>query len=342
MLKRGKVEPQIEEFAKIMLRLAVVAMCVTATLGLGSELSDAWKTFKLHHGKMYTKEEETKRRMIWESNIELIQQHNLEADMGKHTYWLGSNEFADMTFAEFKQKMLGTLMSKNSTFDNELLYTPEFKAASEVDWRKRGYVTPVKNQGHCGSCWAFSVTGAIEGQHFRKTGKLVSLSEQNLVDCSKKNHGCDGGWQYKAFDYVKINGIDTEEAYPYIGKDSTCKFDKSAVGATIRDYKSFSGEQNLMTAVAAIGPISCAVDVTKKFQFYKNGIFVDYTCSASSPNHAILVVGYGTDASLYDPSDYWIVKNSWGNSWGEGGYIRMKRNYRNMCGIASNPYYPVV
>ncbi|CAH1790508.1 unnamed protein product [Owenia fusiformis] len=326
-----------------MFGLAISALCVIATLGLRSDLSGQWETFKLHHGKTYTKMEESMRRIIWESNIELIQQHNLEADMGKHTYWLGSNEYADLTFAEFKLMMYGTFMSSNGTVDNELLNTPGgFKAASEVDWRKKGYVTPVRNQGNCGSCWAFGVTGAIEGQHFKKTGKLVPLSVQNLVDCSKDNNGCRGGWESKAYDYVKINGIDTEMSYPYIAKESTCKFRKSEIGATIRDYKFLSGEQNLMTATAAVGPISCAIDATKKFMLYKTGIFVDDTCKKFSSNHIVLVVGYCTDASQADSNDYWIVKNSFGTSWGEGGYVRMRRNYNDMCGIASYAYYPVV
>jgi len=207
-------------------------------------------------------------------------------------------------------------------------------------------VTPVKNQGQCGSCWAFSTTGSLEGAHFRQTGKLVSLSEQQLVDCSGKtgNEGCNGGLMDNAFEYIKENGgLDTEQSYPYHAHNEKCHFNKKTIGATCSGFMDIeSGDEDaLKEAVATVGPVSIAIDVTEdKFMFYKEGIFVDDECTNTREtlNHGVLAVGYGSNST----TDYWLVKNSWGESWGEAGYIRMARNLNNMCGIATAASYPLV
>jgi cathepsin L len=222
--------------------------------------------------------------------------------------------------------------------------TAEDQSASslpaEVDWTKQGWVTPVKNQGKCGSCWSFSATGALEGQNFNKTKVLVSLSEQNLIDCTTTNYGCNGGATDYAFQYVQSNdGIDSEAAYPYTGQQGRCHYSASNNAATCSGFVDLpSGdEQALQRAVATIGPISVAIDASSfLFQMYHSGIYWNPFCSSKKLDHAVLVVGYGN----YNGKPYWLVKNSWGTGWGQQGYVMMARNHGNMCGIATAASYP--
>lgn len=202
--------------------------------------------------------------------------------------------------------------------------------------------------------------GSIEGQYFRKTGKLVSLSAQNLVDCTISCAGCHGGLVDIALKYVELNGIDTEKNYPYRGKEEPCIANKSSVFLKISSYSytKANSENDLQAAVANIGPISVGIEATDAFQLYQSGKFLifdviysfvflsvagilnDTTCGNDEfdLNHGVLVVGYGTDIG----KDYWIVKNSWGADWGERGFVRMLRNARNQCGIATEPVYPIL
>jgi cathepsin L len=240
------------------------------------------------------------------------------------TYRLGINSFADWTVEEFRQNLLGTRLNmtshRNQITGRFLRLPSHLKAPESIDWRESGAVSGVKNQGNCGSCWAFSTTGALEGAHYRLKNSLVPLSEQQLIDCSSKynNEGCNGGLMDNAFQYIKENGgLESEDSYPYKGKEGKCRFDKTKVVATCSGYMDVKSgdEEALREAVATVGPVSIAIDVTEdKFMLYKDGILVDESCGngENELNHGVLVVGYGTNKTVDDKQmDYWIVKNSW-------------------------------
>jgi cathepsin H len=216
------------------------------------------------------------------------------------------------------------------------------------DWRQSGVVTPVKDQGNCGSCWTFSTTGAVESNWAIYTGMSPPLlSEQQLVDCAGafNNHGCDGGLPSQAFEYIQYaGGIETEADYPYHAVDQTCTFDTTKEAAHVSEgsVNITSGDENaLLESLFTVGPVSVAFEVVDDFMDYAGGVYVGKTCQASAQtvNHAVLAVGFGTDSA--SGLDYWIVKNSWGTTFGEEGYFRIQRGV-NMCGIAICAAYPNV
>jgi len=332
----------------ILVLLAVVAIDAS-TLANIVQLP-ARKSFKKSPCKTYyTQEEEIARFNIFVENQRAIDAHNEEFKAGKHTFQLGMNQFGDMTNEEFRTRMNGYRRSGASIVEPSTgIFQSTLKDLPEsVDWRTKGYVTEVKDQKQCGSCWAFSATGSLEGQHFKSTGKLVSLSEQNLVDCSQKqgNEGCNGGWMDSAFTYIKVNnGIDTEKSYPYTAKDGKCRFSASNVGANDTGFTDIKqgDESDLTSAIATVGPISVAIDASKmSFQFYSKGVYYEPRCKNGPDDldHGVLAVGYGVQD---DGTKYYIVKNSWGGSWGDKGYLLMSREKNNNCGIATSASYPLV
>ncbi|XP_060465892.1 procathepsin L-like [Panthera onca] len=329
--------------------LFLAALCLgiaSAAPQLNQSLDELWSQWKATHRKLYGMDEEGWRKEVWEKNMKMIRQHNWEHSQGKHSFTVAMNGFGDMTNEEFKQVMNGLQMQKHKK--GKVFQAPLFaKIPSSVDWREKGYVTPVKDQGPCGSCWAFSATGALEGQMFRKTGKLVSLSEQNLVDCSQAegNEGCNGGLMNNAFQYVKDNGgLDTEESYPYHAQDESCKYKPQDSAANDTGFFDIpQQEKALMVAVATKGPISVGIDASHfTFQFYHEGIYYDPDCSSEDLDHGVLVIGYGTEIGQSINNTYWIVKNSWGANWGIDGYIKMAKDRKNHCGIATMASFPVV
>jgi len=294
--------------------------------------------YKVDFGKVYaTAVEHEFRFKIFAENLMKIERHNMRYDEGKETYFTGINKFTDMLHSEFVETMLMDVEEHEGPADVKPL--PQVEVPDSFDWRPKGAVTPIKDQGACGSCWAFSAIASTEGAHFIQTGKLVSLSEQNVMDCQTACYSCGGGWEYKGLQYIAQNGgVDTEESYPYTARDGSCHFDPNNVGAVTTGVKYTVpyDEDDLKNAVATIGPISVGIDASP-FGSYSGGILKTMACSTSA-NHAVTVVGYGTE----NGQDYWLVKNSWGKSWGEEGYVRMARNYNNMCGIAKKPCYPSV
>ncbi|XP_036397868.1 cathepsin L.1 [Megalops cyprinoides] len=326
---------------------AMLAVASAASLSLEDLEFHAWK---LKFGKSYSSPaEEAQRKLTWLSNRKQVIVHNMLADQGIKSYRLGMTFFADMENQEYRRTAfhgcLGlfntTKARRGTTF---LRQAGIADLPTQVDWREKGYVTDVKDQKQCGSCWAFSATGSLEGQNFRKTQKLVSLSEQQLVDCSGAfgNMGCMGGLMDQAFRYIQANGgIDTEESYPYEAEDGKCRFRPDSIGATCSGYVDVTSmdERSLQEAVATIGPVSVAIDAGhSSFQLYQSGVYNEPECSSTDLDHGVLAVGYGTE----NGKDYWLVKNSWGLDWGDNGYIKMSRNRDNQCGIATAASYPLV
>uniref|UniRef100_A0A3Q3IZW4 Uncharacterized protein n=1 Tax=Monopterus albus TaxID=43700 RepID=A0A3Q3IZW4_MONAL len=330
-----------------MLLIICVSLLAASTLGqLDRASMDAqWDQWKITHSKIYSEpKEEQVRKAIWEKNMKMIIHHNKEAAQGMHSYEMAMNMLGDMTPEEVINTMTGLrvpqIHQRNST--TALNYS-EANLPKSIDYRKKGMVTSVKNQGSCGSCWAFSSAGALEGQLAKKTGKLVDLSPQNLVDCVKENYGCGGGYMTTAFNYVKENGgIDSEKAYPYVGTDNPCRYNVSGRAAQCKGFSEVpvGDEKALAVAVYKVGPISVGIDAMQSsFFFYQKGVYFDPNCNKEDINHAVLAVGYGVTPK---GKKYWIIKNSWGKSWGKNGYILMGRNRRNLCWIASLASYPIM
>ncbi|XP_041004830.1 thiol protease aleurain-like [Juglans microcarpa x Juglans regia] len=296
--------------------------------------------FAHRYGKRYETGEEMKLRFeIFSENLKLIRSTNRKG----LSYKLAVNHFADWTWEEFQRHRLGAAQNCSATLKGNHKLTdvvlPETK-----DWREEGIVSPVKDQGHCGSCWTFSTTGALEAAYAQAFGKGISLSEQQLVDCAGafNNFGCSGGLPSQAFEYIKYNGgLDTEEAYPYAGKDGACKFSAENVGVQVLDSVNITlgAEDELKHAVAIVRPVSVAFQVVNSFRFYKEGVYTSDTCGTTpmDVNHAVLAVGYGVE----DDISYWLVKNSWGENWGDSGYFKMELG-KNMCGISTCASYPIV
>ena len=328
-----------------MMTYILFLIMVSKTTLAANEFANDFEVLKMKYGKIYDNEEDEEyHRGIFLSNKAYIDKFNADTS---NAYTLGINEFADLDpaiFAKQHNRYLGHLDQSNNNKVTYFKPTVGLEDLPEsIDWREKGVVTKVKDQGHCGSCWAFSTTGSLEGQHALKTGKLVSLSEQQLLDCSDKegNHGCNGGLMTKAFNYIKQNGgEDTEISYPYKARKGKCRFDQNSVGANCTGYIKIEENncKDLKIAIATIGPISAAMDASEfTFLLYNGGIYKPAVCSSTMLDHGVLAVGYGTE----NGTDYWLVKNSYGTSWGMEGYFKIAAE-DNLCGICTQASYPTV
>ena len=288
------------------------------------------------------------REYVWHSNLIKVEEHNAAG----HSWTMAMNKFADLTASEFAEQYItggyDTFMAFRRSFPYRNFMMPSIGAPASVDWTTQGAVTPVKNQGQCGSCWAFSTTGSVEGAWFLFNGTLVSLSEQQLVDCSSAegNQGCNGGLMDSAFEYIiKNKGLTTEANYPYTAQDGTCSATKAkAVAATIKSYTDVATNSEAALELAiALQPVSVAVEADQNsFQLYSGGVLTA-ACGANL-DHGVLAVGYGTDST--SGNQFWKVKNSWGADWGVNGYILLGKGKTynggaGQCGILSDPSFPV-
>jgi len=313
--------------------------------------------FKADFNKVYAEaDEESMRFGIFSKTVDMIEEFNQNM-APTEGFTMGINQFSDWTQDEYKAFLTYNASAKK--LDNVHILDAT-NLTSDIDWVAKGAVTPIKNQQSCGSCWAFSTTGSVEGALFNAGKGLVSLSEQELVDCAGSfgNQGCNGGLMDDGFKFIEANGLAKEGDYEYTAKTGSCDSSKKSAasgvkGSVVTSYKDVTTEDcaQLMAAVN-IGPVSVAIEADQSsFQNYKSGI-LGSGCGTTL-DHGVLVVGYGTDSG----SDYWKVKNSWGTTWGDSGYIRIKKSCsssgrqllggggdskKGICGILAQPSYPVV
>lgn len=294
-------------------------------------------SFVKKHDKVYSDNREFNRRYrIFRANLKKISTlQSTEQGTGEY----GVTEFADLTVKEFRQKHLGlnAALKSQEVPERQQAVIPDIALPANFDWRDYNAVTPVKNQGQCGSCWAFSVTGNVEGQYAIKHKKLISLSEQELVDCDSLDSGCQGGFMDNAYKAIEnLGGLETESDYPYDGEKETCVFKKSEVKVTISGAVNISSNETKMAQwLFQNGPISIGINANA-MQFYMGGVShpLKFLCSPKGLDHGVLVVGFGVHKTSirHRILPYWLVKNSWGPRWGEKGYYRVYRG-DGTCGV---------
>mmetsp|Transcript_29117 Transcript_29117/g.65996 ORF Transcript_29117/g.65996 Transcript_29117/m.65996 type:complete len:354 (-) Transcript_29117:174-1235(-) len=345
-------------FAPLLVLLAMAALTVAVPMRSKSRCLREFERWAQKHSKVYA-DAPTYRRRLEAFCISLKEVEQINSRPGI-TWTAALNQYSDMTWAEFKSAKLMAEQNCSATITTPVEELVKMGiVADEFDWRNQtcgetSCVSMVKNQGTCGSCWTFSTAAALESLHAIKTGKMVLLSEQQLVDCAAdfKNHGCNGGLPSQAFEYVMYNGgLSKMEDYPYVCGDGHCNvtggpcaFDPAgkpwSVGATVLKVANFTpgDEISMKTVVGSHNPISVAFEVVPDLRHYSSGVYSSTTCvgTPDKVNHAVLAVGYGTEGGV----TYWTIKNSWGFGWGDNGYFKIQRG-NNMCGISVCASFPI-
>ncbi|PHT30400.1 hypothetical protein CQW23_29994 [Capsicum baccatum] len=309
-------------------------------------VSERHEQWMVRHGRVYKDEaEKGKRLMIFKENLKFIESIN---KAGNLSYKLGINEFADITSDEFFAKYTALNMpsshpspSPMSSAEFMINDLTDDDIPSNLDWRDNGVVTQVKHQGRCGCCWAFSAVGALEGAYKLATGQLIELSEQELLDCTTNNRGCDGGYMTNAFEFIIQNGgISTRSNYPYQGQQYTCRSQEQTPAVQISGYQVVPESETALLQAVTKQPVSIGISTSQEFQFYRGGTY--HGSCADRINHAVTVIGYGTDEQ---GQKYWLLKNSWGTNWGENGFMKIIRDTGNPgghCDITKLSSYPII
>jgi len=323
---------------KVLIGLVVLCLVSFVAAFTEEQYQNAFVQFIGQYNKKYSHDNFFGRYKVFKANLDFIEEHN----SGNSSFTVAMNEFGDLSSVEFAATHTGRQPTRRLGTETVPAVDQPSANPAAVDWRTSKKVTPVKNQGSCGSCWSFATTGSIEGAWSIKGNTLVSLSEQQLVDCStaQGNGGCNGGLSTLAYKYVMANkGITGESDYPYTAKNGKCQTGKP-VRATISNYKTVTAnsDADLENAVAIV-TVSVAIEADKSsFQFYSGGVYNDAGCGTSL-DHEVLTVGYSTSGT----TKYWIVKNSWGTSWGAAGYINIARvSGKGICGINMEACYPII
>ncbi|CAG9855010.1 unnamed protein product [Phyllotreta striolata] len=324
--------------------MKIIFLLVCLAIGTNSLcLKSEWNSFKQNYNKIYdNSEEETHRFQVFKENLNIIRKHNEMYNKGEVTYYMGVNKFTDMSEEEFNKMLQLQALTKPKITTTPHKHPENTQIPESIDWREKGAVLEVRDQGDCGNCWAFGAVGALEGLNAIKKNSSVLLSPQQLTDCSIRygNHGCYGGRQIFGFDYVVDYGIEAESSYKYQAKDGECKYSEKNVVLNIAGYRQVNQtDEALKEAVGTVGPVTVSIDASP-FHQYKGGVYSDIkNCgnNLASLNHAVLVVGFGTDKG----EKYWLIKNSWGADWGEQGYFRIHRDY-SVCGVLLDASYPYV
>ncbi len=321
--------------------LAVTGFLLMSDSGVGNRANEtAFAAFTAKYGKTYASFADREHRLrVFQQNLELIEKHNSE---GNSDYTLAVNQFADLTWDEFKNYYLSEMPLSSLKKDHCQEDESTGAFPDEKDWNKEGKVQRVKNQASCGSCWAFSAVGAIESALAIKNGALPDLAEQELVDCSGEygNEGCGGGFMHWAFNYVLDHNINDGKDYEYTAEDGNCRTDEIGKGKTEINgcVKAEASVHGLAEAISK-SPVAVAFAVQNDFRFYKSGVYNPASCPGQI-NHGVLAFGYDNKAEI----PYYFVKNSWGTAWGDKGFFKISQGKgRGTCSIAGNGYnyYPL-